>query len=251
MFQQKKAVNRAMTVNAHRGYSAEYPENTLLAFEKAIELGADYVELDVRECRDGHLVISHDATLERQASLSKRISELTVEQLKTIDVGHGQYTPTLKEVLELCQGKIGIHLEIKEVGLTGKIATLIQDYQMEEDVIFSSFQHIEILRVREILPHCITAICVPATTIETPVQTRIKDLFFDKAELFKANGIHINQIYVDDYFVTDAHTRGYFVNAWNVDSPFMWEAFREMEMDGIFTNEAKKFIEFLEKEEKK
>ena len=243
MFQQKKMVNRAMTVNAHRGYSAQFPENTLLAFEKAIELGADYIELDVRESRDRQLVISHDATLDSRAGISKRVCDLTLDELKNVDVGQGQYVPSLSEVLELCSGKIGIHIEIKEVGLTGKIATMVQDYQMEDNVIFSSFQHIEILRIREILPDCITAICVPATNIETSNQTRINDLFFDKAELFKANGIHINQRYVDDYFVTDAHTRGYFVNAWNVDSPLMWEAFRDMGMDGIFTNEAKKFIE--------
>ena len=157
IFQQRKAPSHRMTVNVHRGWSAKYSENTELAFEQAIHIWLDYIELDFRKCRDGTLVISHDSDLRRRTLRSNRISELSVQQLHQINVGRGQFVSTLEEILQLCRGKIGIHLEIKENGLCARIASLTQKYHMEQYVIFSSFHHIELLRIREFIPTAITA----------------------------------------------------------------------------------------------
>jgi glycerophosphoryl diester phosphodiesterase len=248
MYRQKKSPNRAMTVNAHRGYSSAYPENTLLAFTKAIELGADYIELDVRESKDGVLIISHDASLDRRGRDKRKVSDLTADQLRQVDVGMGQYIPTLAEVLTLCKDKIGIHLEIKEFGLAKEIVELIRSHKMLDQIIFSSFQHVELFQIRKHYPEAITAIVVPSGNLETRGHARAYETIFAQAEMVNAQGIHINQSWVDDDFLGLAHDRGYYVNAWNVDAPIMWEAFLEMGMDGIFTNDAARLITFLEKQ---
>jgi glycerophosphoryl diester phosphodiesterase len=247
IFQQRKASFHRMTVNAHRGWSAKYPENTVLAFEQAIRIGADYIELDIRECRDGTLVISHDSDLKRCAFRLNQISELSVEQLHQINVGRGQYVPTLEEVLQLCQGKIGIHLEIKENGLCARIASLIQKYHMEQDVIFSSFQHIELLRIREFIPTAITAPIISFNAFATPSRTHMIDAILYIAKLFQAQGLHLRQNLISEDIVTKIHAHRCYVNVWVVDTPKSWETLEKLHVDGVFTNKVSKLIEYFKK----
>jgi glycerophosphoryl diester phosphodiesterase len=98
---------------AHRGYSARYPENTLLAFEKAIEVGSDYIETDLRLSRDGVIVCCHDATLERIAGDSSPIAEIDLTELRAVSLPQGQHVPTLKEVFNQAKGRARILLDIK------------------------------------------------------------------------------------------------------------------------------------------
>jgi len=89
-----------LLVLGHRGYSARYPENTLLAFKKAIEAGADGVELDVWLAKDGEVVVIHDETVDRVSNGSGRVKEMTLSELKSLDFGNGEKIPTLEEVFE-------------------------------------------------------------------------------------------------------------------------------------------------------
>jgi len=98
---------------AHRGYSARYPENTLLAFEKAIEAGADYIETDIRLSRDGIIVCCHDANLERIAGDPRNIAEMNLNELRAISLPQGQHVPTLNELLNQSAGRARILLDIK------------------------------------------------------------------------------------------------------------------------------------------
>ncbi len=247
-FAQKKT--HLMTVNAHRGYNKEHPENTILAYTKAIELGAEYIELDVRRSKDGVLIISHDEDLKRSANLEKSVHDLNLEELKQVDLGQDQTIPTLEEVLQLCKGKIGIHVEIKEIGLCEHIASLITRYSMEDEVIFSSFKHAEMLKIKNLLPDTPTAICVPADNYgDLPMAEIYKDVLF-KAELYKVQGIHINILSLEEELIPLAHEKGLWVNTFNVDSYILWETCLDMGVDGIFTNDAKAMIEFLSSLEK-
>jgi glycerophosphoryl diester phosphodiesterase len=105
---------------AHRGYRARYPENTLIAFEAALDAGVQMIELDVVLSRDRKLVVIHDATLERTTNGEGAVSDHTLEQLKQLDAGGwfhprfaGERLPELSEVLDLLDGQVLINIEIK------------------------------------------------------------------------------------------------------------------------------------------
>jgi len=129
------AARNVKQVIAHRGASAERPENTLASTRRAIETGATAIEADVRTTKDGQLILSHDATLDRMTSGSGPIAERTLAELKQFDAG-GKFSPefrgermaTLAEVLEACHGKIDVLLDLKEQGdeYTQRVVRLIQ-----------------------------------------------------------------------------------------------------------------------------
>jgi glycerophosphoryl diester phosphodiesterase len=101
---------------AHRGASAYAPENSLLAFEKAAELGSDMVEVDLRVTADGHPVIAHDESLKRLYSVDATIDSLTLSELTTITSQHGEAIPTFEQVTAVCaRHKLGLYLDIKQM----------------------------------------------------------------------------------------------------------------------------------------
>src|ERR1044071_7635909 len=108
-------------VIAHRGISGRYPENTLLAFQRAIEAGADWIELDVHTTADNVVIVSHDATANRCTDGQGFFSAMTLSQVKKLDAGHwfaeefaGQRIPTLEETLDLLgDGRIRLCIEVK------------------------------------------------------------------------------------------------------------------------------------------
>jgi len=102
-----------LKIIAHRGFSAHYPENTLLAFEKAIESGADGIETDLRLSRDEKAFIFHDADLTRISGQDKSPETLTLAQLQKLNAGDGEHIPSLDELLQLSASKITLILEIK------------------------------------------------------------------------------------------------------------------------------------------
>lgn len=97
----------------HRGYSARYPENTLLSLKKAVEVGCDGIELDVRLTRDNKVVVIHDKNLERTTNGKGPVAQFTLKQLKKLDAGHGEKIPTLEEVLAEIAG-VKLLIELKE-----------------------------------------------------------------------------------------------------------------------------------------
>ncbi len=101
-----------MKIIAHRGFSANYPENTLLAFEKALEAGADGIETDLRLSRDNEIVLFHDDTLLQMTGQEGRVETSTLSELKRCEVG-GEKIATLDELLSLVKGKLTVVLEIK------------------------------------------------------------------------------------------------------------------------------------------
>src|ERR1700676_5494204 len=114
------AQSRHVVAISHRGEHLERPENTIPAFQEAIRVGADFIEVDVQTTSDGKLVLSHDATVDRCTNGTGRISEMTFEQVEALDPGvkkgpqfAGIKIPTFAEVLDLARGKIGIYVDIK------------------------------------------------------------------------------------------------------------------------------------------
>ena len=149
----------------HRGYSGNYPENTMLAFQKAIEVGADGIELDVQFSKDGHLVVIHDETLDRTTTGTGLVREHTLEELKSLDASFkfaGKYginqIPTLGEVLSYMSDKDAVtNIELKTgvfeyEGIEEAVWNCIKEHNVADKVIISSFNHYSILRMRKIAP---------------------------------------------------------------------------------------------------
>lgn len=100
-------------VYGHRGAAAEFPENTLAGFRRALELGIEGVELDVHLSKDGVPVIIHDETVDRTTDGTGAVADLTVDELRNLDAGDGEYVPTLAEVLDLIGDRLHVDIEIK------------------------------------------------------------------------------------------------------------------------------------------
>ena len=143
-------------VAAHRGWSEKYPENTMIAYRKAAELGVDQIEIDVRESKDGHLVIMHDATVDRTTNGSGRVDSMTLEELRSLDAGSwkgaefaGEKIPTLEEFLEFAVSlpEMTYDIEIKEYlvswsaeeNFCDRILSLIDEYGLTDRCVINSF----------------------------------------------------------------------------------------------------------------
>lgn len=148
-------------VVAHRGAHEGIPENTLPAYQRAIELGADFVEIDLRTTKDGQLVSIHnDSVDDYVAGVSGRVVEMTLAELRALDVGMrigpewaGTRIPTFEEILALCQGKIGIYLDMKHADVAQALA-LIRKYGMEEHVIWY-IGAAQLKQLQELCPECL------------------------------------------------------------------------------------------------
>lgn len=148
-------------VIAHRGFSSIAPENTMTAFEKAIEIGADYLELDVHRTKDDSLVVIHDKSIARVScdSLTSNISEMTYKELQGVSAGycskfHDKYRderiPTLLEVLELAKNKIKVCIELKVEGAEEKVLQLVDQLDMEDQVIIFAFDYRTLAKIRHL-----------------------------------------------------------------------------------------------------
>lgn len=149
---------RKPLVFAHRGASAYAPENTLPAFELAIQQGADFVELDAKLCADQRVVILHDPSVDRTTDGAGRVSDLTYQQLQALNACYtfqDQYpyekVPLLEEVLELCAGRIGVNIELGNYltpldNLAEEVAHIIINFGLQEKVLVSAFHPISLRR---------------------------------------------------------------------------------------------------------
>ncbi|MEM2302874.1 MAG: glycerophosphodiester phosphodiesterase family protein [Candidatus Bathyarchaeia archaeon] len=136
---------KPVAVVAHRGASGYEPENTIRAVEKAIDMGADAVEVDVRLSKDKVPVVIHDETIDRTTNGSGRVNSYTAKQLKNFDAGKGEKIPLLSEVLDVVCGRICLLLELKEVEASNYALNLVESRRMLNQVMFISF-HEEALK---------------------------------------------------------------------------------------------------------
>ena len=164
---------------AHRGFSGEYPENTLLAFQKALEAGCEGMEFDVHFSKDGELVIIHDEKIDRTSDKTGYVKDLTYAELCEADFSYkfaGKYgfqkIPTLREYMELVKGwDIISNIELKTgifeyPGIEAAVYALIQEYHMEDKVIISSFNHNSVLRMKTLNPHLVCGFLSEAWIID-------------------------------------------------------------------------------------
>ncbi|WP_183569548.1 glycerophosphodiester phosphodiesterase [Paenibacillus endophyticus] len=156
---------------AHRGASGCCPENTLAAFQKALELGATGIETDVQLTKDGRIVVIHDESLARTAGLNKLVKDTDYDELASLDAGswfapafQSERIPTLEQLLDLLQQAEAIlNIELKNgifpyAGMEEKVIALVRAYRMEERVIISSFNHYSLVRCKQLAPEIRTGV---------------------------------------------------------------------------------------------
>lgn len=149
---------------AHRGYSGKYPENTMIAFKKALKCEVDGIELDVQLTKDGEVVIIHDETIDRTTTGKGFVVDYTYEELERFDASFKfkdlgfNKIPTLREYFQLVKDyDIVTNVELKTgineyLGIEEKVWELIKEYNLEEKVIISSFNHFSVMRMKDIAP---------------------------------------------------------------------------------------------------
>ena len=152
------------TIFAHRGASAHAPENTLAAFELALAQGADGIELDAKLSADGHVVIIHDATVDRTTDRQGRVKDMSLAELRSLDAGgffaeqyHGEKVPTLEEVFETLGKRIFVNVELTNYNTPGdylveSVCMLVKKCGLQKQVLFSSFFASNLSKARGLLP---------------------------------------------------------------------------------------------------
>lgn len=219
-----------MLILAHRGASFEAPENTLTAFGRALDAGADGIELDVYPLQDEWIVF-HDRYLARLTAHPGRLQDLTLEQVRKLKVFGQQPVPTLTEALAFIAGRCLVNVELKGAdikrGLTRHLRHAVKQSQFEpEQLVVSSFNHHWLRQLKEDHPQQ----RIGALTTSCPLD------YAAFAAQLNAWSVHIDVDFVTAEFVNDAHQRGLQVFVFTVDEPEDMRELHALGVDGIFTN---------------
>ena len=142
----------------HRGACGLAPENTVASIERAIALGCSLTEVDVRRTGDGALILLHDERIDRTTNGRGLIAEISLEDIRKLNVGGGQKIPTLEEALTVASGRIGLILELKVQGLAYDACTIVRASGFDGPVIYGSFLHEELEHVRRANPDSMTLV---------------------------------------------------------------------------------------------
>ncbi len=227
------------SVWAHRGASGYAPENTLVAFEKAIELKADGIELDVQMTKDGELVIIHDETVNRVSNAKGWVKDYTYEELKELNVnkqfpeyGHVSI-PTLEEVYHLIKDtKLLINVELKNgvifyPDLEEKVLELTNRMELSDRTIYSSFNHYSVMKLKKLDPAVKTGFLY-------------EDGYLDMPEYAAKHGVEALHpaFYNLQYpnFILDCKARGIDIRAWTVNKIEEMKLICEQEINTMITN---------------
>ncbi|NOR20819.1 MAG: hypothetical protein GQ538_12110 [Xanthomonadales bacterium] len=220
-------------VIAHRGASADAPENTLAAMELAIKAGADFVEIDVQETRDGEVVVIHDSDLKKIGSSGMKVFESSLAELQSVDIGSwkdpsfsDQRIPTLQQLLELCKDRINVLIELKyygqEIRLEERVAEIVETTGMQDQIRIMSLSYPGIQKMKSIRPQWKVGLLASVA---------IGDMTRLEADFFAVNASFANRA-----FVKHVHKRDRKVAVWTVNDAISISAMMSKGVDGIITD---------------
>jgi glycerophosphoryl diester phosphodiesterase len=230
--------NKRPYVEAHRGAPKHCPENTLPAFQKAVEINADLIEIDVQLTKDKELIVFHDESIDRKTNGTGLIQEYTLTELKALDAGSwfspefaGEKLLSLEETLYWAKDKIWLSIELKHTQFfqeefVKKVVQLIQYYQMENQVQIISFNHHMLAMVRDFSRKIMTSAICPCR-IADPVKY---------LQSFDAQTLNGPGYYLSNELVEYIHQAGLYVNAGMVDDPALWRKYQNWNVDLMCTN---------------
>ena len=229
-----------MEIWGHRGAYDYAPENTLKSFQLAVDMGADGIELDIQLTRDGEVVVIHDEAVDRTSNGHGFVKDFTVSEIKKLNFNKkGLQTPlfmeipTLTEALELIKPttlKINIELKtgiIYYERIQAKALELVSKFSIIDRVVWSSFNHYSIQKLKQLEPEAETALLCASQIIVTGEQ----------CEKTGASALHpeINQLRYPG-LVEECHLRGIKIRAWTVNEPEEFKLTRDLNIDGVITN---------------
>ena len=251
-----------MLVMAHRGGEGQWPSNTLYAFERALALGCQMLEMDIQRSADGVLVIRHDPVVDTTTDGRGAIASLTLAQIKALDAGYtwtgdggqtfpyrgqGITIPTLEEVLQAFpQARLNIDIKPQEPGMVEAFYEMLRTYDRLEQIVAGSFHTRQIKRFRALSPQTPTA--------ADPNETRLFYLFsllglsrfyhpsitaFQIPEY--ASGLHL----VMPRFIRAAHAQGLQVHVWTVNETEDMRRLMDWGVDGLFTDYPERLMQLL------
>ncbi len=220
-------------VIAHRGASADAPENTLAAMELAISKGADWVEIDVQETRDGEVVVIHDSDLKKIAGSGRKVFDSSLAELQNVDIGSwkdpsysDQRIATLQQLLELCKDRINVLIELKyygqEIRLEERVVNIVEAASMQDQIRIMSLSYPGIQKMKSIRPGWNVGLLASVT---------IGDITRLEADFFAVNANFANRA-----FIKHVHGRGRKVLVWTVNDPISMSAMMSKGVDGIITD---------------
>lgn len=237
---------------AHRGYSSKYPENTLSAFEAALNVGVDMIELDVTLTADEHIVVIHDDTLDRTTNGQGYVQQSSLKKIKELDAGQwfspqfkGETVPTLTEVLALVKDSVGLNIELKPEAyatssaphtIENQICRLVKQWKLDHSVLISSFQHHFISRINKICPALKTALLYDKFDTADVINHWSSEQVF---------ACHPGQQSLRRYQVKELQQKGLKVHPYTVDDISEMEKLINWGVDGIFTNEPEKLRQVI------
>lgn len=229
---------------AHRGASGKYPENTRLAFIKAIEAGVDMIEFDCQMTEDGHVVVFHDERLRRTTGARGTVRNKTLAQLKGLDIGlwkkkafKGERVLTLEQALEILGGSVDLCLEIKSYAdslsdIEIKILFILSHYDYLDRTILSSFDYRCLARVRELAPEAdLGVICASGSQ---------GDLLAE-AKRLEAKALHMHTTLARQDFLARAWDEGLDVYVWTVNEVREMEKLVARGVQGIISDFPERF----------
>jgi glycerophosphoryl diester phosphodiesterase len=222
-----------MIVTSHRGAGFLEPENTLRAIRRAIELGADQVELDVQLTRDGHLILMHDPTVDRTTDGKGNVADFTLAEIRQFDAGQGERVPTLEEVLTLTDGKITPQIELKGPGTAPFVVKTLHALHCADRAILTSFLHHQLLEARQLVPDLHLG----------ALWGRLPDDVVAQAEHLGVHALHLWHQFITPQIVSDAHERGLLVRAWNANTEEDMRRLIDLGVDAIGSDRPDLLIE--------
>lgn len=228
---------------AHRGATGYAPENTIASFDLAVDMKADYIEIDVQRSKDGELVLIHDTTVDRTTDGTGKVGDFTFEQLRDLDAGSwkgeafaGEQIPTFEEILDRYHGKMGILIELKAPelypGIEEQVADALKERNLDkpqnEKIIIQSFNFESMKKVNELLPHVSIGVLTSnrAHTTEQALQE------------FSAYADWFNPSYgiVTEELVEQVHALDMQIGSWTVRSQEAADFLFDMGVDAIISD---------------
>jgi glycerophosphoryl diester phosphodiesterase len=235
-------------VIGHRGFPTAAPENTLASFQKAIDAGADMVELDVAVTRDGIPVVLHDPTVRRTTEGRGSVRKLTLSDVRALDAGRwfaeefsGERIPLLEEVLDLVAGRICVNIEIKREavwkqasgGIEEKVLRVVDRKKLIDRTVISSFSPLAVERSKALRPDCSTALLLTRMPVRFPMKLLRRT---------GADALHVPFRRLKRVFLEHARNEGIPLRVYTVNEIRSMQNLIDWGVDGIFTDRVDRLV---------
>lgn len=220
---------------AHRGASGRWPENTLLAFRKALDAGAKWLELDVHLSVDSQLVVIHDETLQRTTNGCGRVDKLSLAELRRLDAGMGESIPLLTEVLALAAGRAAVNVELKGANTGVALGQLLVERKETDflvaEILASSLYEKELRSVSMLLPELRLAV----------VAEQFDRQLWQLAEELDLWSLNLSKQSIDKALIAKAQEQQRRLLAFTVNEPEEVRRLKSWGLDGVFTDFPERF----------